>query len=59
MVGWLLLYTVVPYFVLLLLRCYVLSKAQAFRRSLRRNADFRTRYTERSSLIVAGKLVGA
>ena len=50
-VGWLLLYTLVPYVVLLLIRLYVLMKAQVLRRSLRRSSDYRRRMGERTKLV--------
>ena len=40
-VGALLCYTVIPYLALLVVRAYVLVKAQALRRSLRRSAQWR------------------
>lgn len=46
----LLAYTVLPYAVALVLRCYILVKAQALRRSLKRSADFR-RANEKTKLV--------
>merc|ERR1711988_653783 len=51
-VGWLLLYTIVPYLGLLIVRCYVLVKAQALRRSIKKNNDFRKRLSEKDRLVV-------
>ena len=50
-VLFLLLYTLVPYLGMLVIRMYTLSKAQAFRRSLKRNAEFRRKYHEKSGLL--------
>ena len=49
-VAVMLVYTLVPYVALLLVRSYVLLKAQAFRRSLRRNAQWR-QANENTSLV--------
>ena len=46
----LLVYTVVPYAIALVLRCYILVKAQQMRRSLKRSADFR-RANEKTKLV--------
>ena len=46
-------YTIVPYLLLLLLRVYVLAKAQAFRRSLRRNLEFRRYFLGESTPLQA------
>jgi len=50
-VGFLLIYTLVPYVGMLIIRMYTLSKAQAFRRSLKRNAEFRRKFSENSGLL--------
>ena len=52
-VGMLLCYTVVPYLGLFIIRCYVLMKAQAFRRSLKRNKEWVKRMNERKLLLGA------
>jgi len=44
-------YTVFPYLGLFVIRCYVLMKAQAFRRSLKRSKEFRARFNEKSNLL--------
>lgn len=45
------LYAIVPYLAVLLVRMYTLCKAQAFRRSLMRNKLFRERMNENSNLL--------
>ena len=50
-VGYLLLYMVVPYAGLLVIRCYTLMKCQAFRRSLRRSKEWRMRLNEKATLL--------
>jgi hypothetical protein len=47
----LLLYTVVPYLALFMLRCYILVKSQALRRSLKKNKEFRRALTEKDRLM--------
>ena len=47
----LLAYTVFPYLGLLAIRCYVLMKAQAFRRSLKRSKEFRQKMNEKRQLL--------
>lgn len=52
--GRLLAYTIAPYLALLLIRCYVLVKAQAFRRGLRRNVEWRRMMGEKRKLLRDG-----
>ena len=44
-------FLVLPYWCLLLVRCYCLSKAQAYRRALQGDADFRNAQGEQTLLV--------
>ena len=50
----LLAFTLVPYLALFMVRCYVLVKARAFRRALRRNAEWRRMMGEKRKLLSEG-----
>ena len=45
------LYLPVPYWLLLVLRCYLLVKGQAYRRALKRDEDFRGGQGEQTKLV--------
>lgn len=44
-------FLVLPYWIILLVRCYCLSKAQAYRRALKGEADFRDTPCEQTFLV--------
>ena len=52
--GRLLAYTIMPYLALLMIRVYVLVKAQAFRRGLRRTVEWRRMMGEKRKLLRDG-----